>query len=263
MNIVGNNVTSVNVNTVRINGVPLGGAVCPAQKLVIQGGPNNKQCEILAIYDSWSESTFISNNVKNIDLFEKFPVSVNCLNTKKPSLESARRASFQVIGDQNTFFVEAVFKEMTNDRNPLKTITIPESWRQKYGLGEKFETSSLPTTLIIGTDLTELFPTEIAREGKIKLYKSVIDGEYILSGYDNEYQNTDNIVKNFRTTLNNTMSSFDSKWLQYHQLDPTKVLPQLCRDCRGKPECSACKLQLTTKTELQIFEESKLEDGIS
>ena len=263
VNIVGNNVTSVNVNTVRINGVPLGGAVCPAQKLVIQGGPSNKQCEILAIYDSWSESTFISNNVKNIDLFEKFPVSVNCLNTKKPSLESARRASFQVIGDQNTFFVEAVFKEMTNDRNPLKTITIPESWRQKYGLGEKFETSSLPTTLIIGTDLTELFPTEIAREGKIKLYKSVIDGEYILSGYDNEYQNTDNIVKNFRTTLNNTMSSFDSKWLQYHQLDPTKILPQLCRDCRGKPECSACKLQLTTKTELQIFEESKLEDGIS
>ena len=262
VNIVGNNLTSINVNTVRINGVPLGGAICPAQKLVIQGGPNNKQCEILAIYDSWSESTFISNNVKNIDLFEKFPVSVSCLNTK-PSLESARRASFQVIGDQNTFFVEAVFKEMTNDRNPLKTINIPESWREKYGLGEKFETSNLPITLIIGTDLTELFPTEIAREGKIKLYKSVIDGEYILSGFDNEYQNTDNIVKNFRTTLNNTMSSFDSKWLQYHQLDPTKILPQLCRDCRGKPECSACKLQLTTKTELQIFEESRLEDGIS
>ena len=264
VNTVGNNTTSVTINTIKVNGVPIGGAICPAQTVVIQGGPNSKQSEVLVIYDTWSESSFISNKATNVDLLEKFPVTVECLNSK-PSLESARKARFQIVGDENTFFVEAICKDLTNKRNPMKTIRIPESWKEKYDLGDVYQTSQLPTTLIIGSDLTELFPNEVARQGKIKLWKSVINGQFILSGYDddNDHSSSGNVVKNFRTTLSQSLSSFDSKWLQYHQLDPTKILPQLCRDCRGKPECSACKLQLTTKTELQIFEESRLEDGIS
>ena len=80
-------------------------------------------------------------------------------------------------------------KEMETNHQPAKDFVIPESWRRNYGFNEVHHIPESIGTIIIGVDSEDLMPEEFERHNKLRLERSVVSGNLIVSGTDGRNRN--------------------------------------------------------------------------
>merc|ERR1711884_439998 len=186
------------VMQIRMNGTTIGSSITPAQYLELVA-PDGSFMEVLAIFDGGSDNTHIDVSMA--------PAAWN-IRTETYKLATLNHVS-EVTGRLGQFCIrsrhdktrhlsiDCLLQDMAGSQLVAQDFPIPKSWGQEFGLGQRCKSASGLVLLVIGLDCHEYFPMELRRHGKLRLNKSVLDGEYIISGC---IQNENSEVYNYTNT---------------------------------------------------------------
>ena len=263
--------TETETEIVMVNGSPIGFGLGESQVLKIRS-PSGQVKEILAMYDTQSQNTFIDPCLKPfLSDIKKMIYSVDTVNGSE--LIQGARATFEVLANEQSYEVHGLLKKM--DCNYIKPVTvkIPSAWKKDFKLSEKIQTSSGFAMICFGLDRLQYFPKEVAAHQNMKLKRSFFDETAIITGCDPDFMftDTDNSTKFNRISIGNKNGLFidshdlnplDKHWLELHNPQLFHMRPKQCPEHIGEVDCEKCILEIGTKSQQEIHEEELLDKSV-
>ena len=171
---------TISNNQATINCVGLGKCGFPTEVVTLRSGKNS--ILVLLTYDSWSSHCMIHTSAaKELGLTPADMGNMDVSCHVGIVEEASRKVRASINGKESCFKLDFLLTD-TQQAMPSYSYKVPSKWVKQHGIDPNPSSPSGYNRVSIGQDAIELFPKEIATANGVKLYKSRITGNFLLSG---------------------------------------------------------------------------------
>ena len=166
-----------------VNGSYFGYTTTLAERLILVNHLGER-LEVLVKFDQCSQASLCSADLvgfaKQTD--GDIPFTLSQIADEKECIGTLLTLNLEMYHGQFQQPVHLLATETTQSSNNIDTLYLPFEWQQKFGMGQTYTVDTSSYQVLLGHDLSWLFPVEIARSGNLILHQSQITGNFLVSG---------------------------------------------------------------------------------
>ena len=250
---VGSNYTSNN-GAVSPNGVPMGKSLLPVQDI-----DTNLGFQLKTMFDNCSQTSFLSEETAKKHNLQGSPVKYTLICTDGRQEPKFGRLYKLVLIDKNGKFIriQAVgIPKLSGNFAKVKVTGIRRVFDQDV-TDEDLDREGGDLDLLIGTDLAELHPSQVAKKEKLVLLESMFGSGWTLYGYDKNIIDSDGDNYDVKANFVNTK---DMQFMNLVSMESVGIdVPRKCNSCNN---CKECKIYSQRVTYLESLEDDIINNSI-
>ena len=147
--------------------------------------PDGRVYPVQSLYDNACDNTHIEVKLQDYSWEEIREINYNLKTLTDSVLKKGHIGKFIVrsrFDHSRQIQFDALTEDLSNTVTERHDVLVPEHWTQKYGIGPVCSTAHGQISIVFGNDICEYEPEVLERCGKLKLMRSVLDGEILLGG---------------------------------------------------------------------------------